>query len=80
MRATGVIRQIDAFGRIVLPAELRKVMNVQTGDNLEFFTEENQIIIKKYEVCCLFCNNQDDLIEFSGKKLCPVCLEKIKNL
>ena len=80
MRATGVIRAIDSFGRIVLPSELRKVMDVKAGDKLEFFTEENRVIIKKYEISCLFCSNQDDLIDFEGKKICPVCLSKLKEI
>ena len=50
MRATGIVRAIDSFGRIVLPSELRKVMDVKAGDNLEFFTEDNKVIIKKYEI------------------------------
>lgn len=80
MRATGIIRSIDGFGRIVLPSELRKVMNVTTGNSLEFFTEDNKIIIKKYEICCLFCDEEHDLVNFSGKKICPKCLNKIKQL
>ena len=80
MRATGIIRAIDSFGRIVLPSELRKVMDVKAGDNLEFFTEDNRVIIKKYEITCLFCSNQDDLIDFEGKKICPECVEKLKKL
>ncbi len=80
MRATGITRAIDQFGRVVLPSELRRVMNVAPGDVVEFYTDPGAIIIKKYEITCVFCSQADDLVEFEGKKVCPECLEKLKKL
>ena len=56
MRATGITRAIDQFGRVVLPSELRRVMNVAPGDVVEFLTDPGAIIIKKYEITCVFCS------------------------
>ena len=48
MKSTGVIRRIDELGRIVIPKEIRRHLGIREGENLEIFTEENQIILKKY--------------------------------
>lgn len=48
MKSTGVIRRIDELGRIVIPKEIRRHLGIRDGENLEIFTEENQIILKKY--------------------------------
>jgi AbrB family transcriptional regulator (stage V sporulation protein T) len=48
MKETGIVRQIDELGRIVLPKEIRKSLRIREGDHLEIFTHEDSIIIKKY--------------------------------
>ncbi|MEC5308783.1 AbrB/MazE/SpoVT family DNA-binding domain-containing protein [Bacillus thuringiensis] len=49
MKATGIVRKIDELGRIVIPKELRKTLNIDIKDPMEIFTEEDSIILKKYE-------------------------------
>ncbi len=79
MKATGIVRKIDALGRIVLPKELRDKMYIQESDPLEIFVEEDAIIIKKYASMCVFCGKQeDDLVMFSGRTVCPACIAEIK--
>ena len=39
MKATGIVRRIDHLGRIVLPIELRRKMEIGTEETLEFFVE-----------------------------------------
>jgi len=48
MKATGIVRRIDDLGRVVIPREYRKVINVREGDPLELFLIEDGIIFKKY--------------------------------
>lgn len=48
MKNTGVIRKIDDLGRIVIPKEIRGVLNIKNGDSLAFFTEDKKIILEKY--------------------------------
>ena len=49
MRSTGIVRRIDSLGRIVIPKEIRRTMNIKDYDALEMFTEkEGRIILKKY--------------------------------
>jgi len=79
MKSTGVVRRIDELGRIVLPIEIRKNLNIENRDTVEIFVEEDKIILKKYEPACVFCGNADDVIMFSGKLVCRECIEKMKD-
>ena len=78
MKATGIVRKIDLVGRIVLPMELRKVMNLKgSEDALEIFTDGDKIILKKYSPSCMFCSSLDDIIEFNGNKVCKECIKSM---
>lgn len=49
MKATGVVRRIDDLGRIVIPIEIRRSMNIRDGDPLEIFVDKGgEVILKKY--------------------------------
>ena len=48
MKSTGIIRKIDELGRIVIPKEIRKTLNIKESEDLEIFIEEEKIILKKY--------------------------------
>ena len=79
MKSTGIVRKIDQFGRIVLPKELRKVKGIEENKTvMEIFTEEEQIILRKYEPACIFCRETKGVVEFKGKLICKDCLEDIK--
>ncbi len=80
MKSTGMLRKVDELGRIVLPAEIRQNLDIQTRDALEIFTDEDKIILKKYNPGCSFCNGMDDIIHFEDKRICSECLKKIKAL
>ena len=78
MKSTGVVRKVDELGRIVLPVSIRTTMNIKEKDSLEIFTDENKIILQKYEPSCTFCTNADNIVFFNGKRICEECLKKIK--
>jgi len=69
MKATGIVRRVDELGRVVLPCELRKVMNINDRDSLEVFVDADTIVLKKYEPACTFTGSADDLIEYGGRKV-----------
>ena len=56
---TGIIRKIDELGRIVLPKELRKTMNINAGDDFKIILENEKIILEKYSML----NNIEDKID-----------------
>ncbi len=77
MKSTGIVRKVDELGRIVLPVELRRVMDIQIKDSLEIMTEDDKIILKKYEPSCVFCSGKEDLTDFKGRCVCKKCLQEL---
>ena len=80
MKSTGVIRRVDELGRFVLPIEIRRALDIQTKDHLEIFTDEDRIVLKKYDPACSFCSGAEDLVLFAEKRICRKCLEELKKL
>ena len=78
MKSTGVVRRVDELGRIVLPAELRKSMDIQIKDALEIFTEGDRIILQKYHPACVFCDEARDVFVFRGKNVCAKCAKALQ--
>ena len=61
MKATGVVRKVDELGRIVLPIELRRNMDINIKDSIEIYVDGESIILKKYQPCCVFCGEANDM-------------------
>lgn len=81
MKSTGIVRGLDKMGRIVLPMEIRKMLHlIDNKSSVEFYTEEDAVILKKYVPACVFCGGADDMIEYNGMKICRECLEKMNRL
>ena len=80
MKSTGIIRKVDDLGRIVLPIELRRTLDIAERDELEIFMENGRVILQKYESACIFCCSNRNLVNFSGKNICGDCARKIGNL
>ncbi len=79
MKSTGIVRQMDSLGRIVLPIELRRTLDIAQKDSLEIYVDESAIILKKYQPSCIFCNNANDVVNYKGKNICKSCLEELRN-
>ncbi|MDU4598243.1 MAG: AbrB/MazE/SpoVT family DNA-binding domain-containing protein [Clostridium sporogenes] len=77
MKSTGIVRKVDELGRIVIPKELRRTLNIEEGDGLEIYTEGEQIILKKYAPACIFCGEAKEVINFKGKNICKTCLKEL---
>lgn len=77
MKATGIVRKADELGRVVIPAELRKTLDIEEGTPLEIFTDGGQIIFKKYEPGCIFCGQVEGVKSFKNKCVCPKCAKEI---
>ena len=80
MKSTGIVRRIDALGRIVIPTELRKTMELDEGTSMEMFVEGGRIIFEKYERGCIFYGKIKNVIIFEGKLICEDCIDKIYNI
>ena len=78
MKSTGIVRKVDDLGRIVLPKELRKVLDIEERDPLEIFVEGNLIMLQKYEPSCIFCGGSESVNGFKGKNICAACLKELQ--
>ena len=78
MKDTGIVRNIDEMGRLVLPKEMRRKMDIASGDEIEFYAEDDRIVLRKYQPSCFFCGGEVALVEFKGKRLCADCIGEIK--
>ena len=77
MKSTGIVRKVDELGRIVLPIELRRVLDIAERDELEIFMENDRIILQKYEHSCIFCSSTQGLVTYKGKNICPTCIRNM---
>ncbi|WP_283673020.1 AbrB/MazE/SpoVT family DNA-binding domain-containing protein [Butyricicoccus sp. Marseille-Q5471] len=80
MKSTGIVRKVDELGRIVLPIELRRTLDIEVKDALEIYVDGNQIVLKKYEPACVFCGNAKDVTHYKGKNVCANCIREIGGL
>ena len=80
MKSTGIVRKVDELGRIVLPIELRRTMDIAEKDAIEIYVDGASIILRKYEPTCIFCGDAKNIINYRGKNICPNCLKEMKKL
>ncbi len=80
MKATGIVRKVDELGRIVLPIELRRTLNIKIRDPIEIFVDEDYILLKKYEPACIFCGSAKTVTQVKGKNICEKCIQELKEL
>ena len=80
MKSTGIIRGLDSLGRVVLPIELSRALDLGEHDRVEILAEERQIILRKYEPNCCICGDGKDLKPYKDKLVCRKCIEKLGTL
>ncbi|MBQ1334019.1 MAG: AbrB/MazE/SpoVT family DNA-binding domain-containing protein [Clostridia bacterium] len=77
MKSTGIVRKVDELGRIVLPIELRRTLDIAEKDSLEIYVDGNTIILKKYQPGCIFCGNAKNVTNFKNKIVCEDCIKEM---
>lgn len=80
MKSTGIVRKVDELGRVVLPIELRRNLNINEKDSLEIFVDDERVILKKYEPADIFTGSMDELIDFKGKKVSKASILEMAKL
>lgn len=80
LKSTGIIRKVDDLGRIVLPIELRRMLDIAERDELEIYMENDHIILRKYEPSCVFCGADRKLVSHNGKNICRECVRHLTEL
>lgn len=79
MKSTGIVRRVDELGRIVLPIELRRTLDITERDSLEIYVDGASIVLKKYQPACIFCDSAKEVILYKGKSICANCLKELKD-
>jgi transcriptional pleiotropic regulator of transition state genes len=79
--ASGISRKVDRLGRVVLPAEIRKELEIAEGDLLEIaLDDDGRIVLEKVALRCVFCRRGApavELREFELQVVCASCVEKL---
>jgi AbrB family transcriptional regulator, transcriptional pleiotropic regulator of transition state genes len=75
MYYSGIIRQIDELGRIVVPIEMRKALGIKNRDEIEISMKDDGIYLRKKTTGCVICDSKENLSEVkNGRYLCVDCL------
>lgn len=79
MKETGIVRGLDNMGRVVIPKEIRKFLDMTEGvDEFEIYMQDDSIILKKHKPSCVFCGAEENCIDFENQKVCKNCIEKMQ--
>ena len=78
MKATGIVRRVDELGRIVLPIELRRTLDIVEKDALEIYVEGSAVLFIRDWPSCIFCDSGKDVTVFHGKNICAQCLRELR--
>ena len=71
---SGVARRVDDLGRIVVPAEVRRLLAIAPGDALDVSVAGDAIVLRKVQDRCVFCSaTGDDLRPHRGRPVCAAC-------
>ena len=77
MKDPGMYRKIDVLGRIVVPSEIRKSLNLVEGDQLDITLDEGRIILEPANNSCRLCGTRSDLKPFGDKSVCAGCRQAL---
>lgn len=80
MKSTGIVRKVDELGRIVLPIELRRTLDIAEKDELEIYLDDDKVVLKKCEHCCVFCASTHDLVTYHGRNVCMECIQNMSKI
>ncbi|PYZ91536.1 transition state regulator Abh [Salipaludibacillus keqinensis] len=72
MKSTGIVRKVDELGRVVIPIELRRTLDIAEKDALEIYVDDDRIILKKYKpnmTCQITGEVSDDNLSIGGGKI-----------
>ena len=71
---TGIVRKLDQLGRVVIPAETRRLFNIREGDLLSISVADGHINMQKLEATCTFCGSKTQVHSFHTKGVCSNCI------
>jgi transcriptional pleiotropic regulator of transition state genes len=72
MKSTGIVRKVDELGRVVIPIELRRTLDVHEKDAMEIYVDNDKIILKKYKAnmtCHLTGETSEENLSLANGKI-----------
>lgn len=72
MKSTGIVRKVDELGRVVIPIELRRTLDIEEKDALEIYVDDDKIVLKKYKpnmTCQITGEVSDDNLAVADGKI-----------
>lgn len=73
----GIVRRIDELGRVVLPMETRRMLDIDDATPLEILLNDEMIILRAYRPGCVFCAAMRELLDYRGRQVCRGCLKAL---
>ncbi len=80
MADTGIVRRIDALGRIVIPVELRRTLGINVHDPLSMRLEDESIVIERSRASCAICGAEGPMVTVKDRAVCADCVGAVKRL
>lgn len=79
MKETGIIRTVDRMGRVVIPKEFRKQLEIENEvDSFEIFLKEDTLVLRKHTPHCIFCGSTEDCTTFRERIVCRNCVDELQ--
>lgn len=77
----GMVRAVDKMGRVVIPKSIRKQLDIKDDvDSFEIYMEGENVILRKYQPTCIFCDTVGESVELGGRIVCKNCVERLNLL
>ncbi len=81
MKSTGMVRQVDKMGRVVIPKEIRSQLKIENNvDSFEIFMDDDKVILQKFHPTCIFCDSLTDIVTYNDRIICKACIEKMYSM
>lgn len=77
MRAIGIIRKLDELGRVVIPVEMRRMLDLADRDVVEITVEGDRLVLQKHMPRCVFCSRSEMLVDYHNRRICTACMREL---
>lgn len=79
MKETGIVRTVDRMGRVVIPKEFRKQLDIENEvDSFEIFLKEDCLVLRKHTPHCVFCGSTENCTAFHDRTICQNCVDELQ--
>ncbi|CEK34497.1 stationary/sporulation gene regulator,transcriptional regulator, AbrB family [[Clostridium] sordellii] len=74
----GIRKRLDKEGKLYIPSQIRKNLNLTSNDFLVITVENEKIILEKADTnFCFKCNNKAKLIKYKNSLICENCFNDL---